>query len=78
MNASSDSMSMMTSFSDQIRRAVDRSGYSRYRIWKEIGIDQAVMSRFMSGQGGLSIQSLDRLAKLLGLTVGVKKAKKGR
>ena len=68
----------MTSFSDQIRRAVDRSGFSRYRIWQEIGIDQAVMSRFMSGQGGLSIRSLDRLAKLLGLTVGVKKSKKGR
>ena len=68
----------MTSFSDQIRRAVDRSGFSRYRIWQEIGIDQALMSRFMSGQGGLSIQSLDRLAKLLGLTVSVKKPKKGR
>ena len=68
----------MTTFSDQIRRAVDRSGFSRYRIWQEIDIDQALMSRFMSGQGGLSIQSLDRLAKLLGLTVGVKKSKKGR
>ncbi len=71
-------MSVMASFSDQIRRAVDRSGFSRYRIWQEIGIDQALMSRFMSGQGGLSIQSLDRLAKLLGLTVSAKKPKKGR
>ena len=71
-------MPVMTSFSDQIRRAVDKSGYSRYRIWQEIGIDQAVMSRFMSGQGGLSLKSLDRLAKFLGLTVSVKKPKKGR
>ena len=69
---------MMTSFSDQIRRAVDRSGLSRYRICKEIDLDQALMSRFMSGQGGLSLKSLDRLAKLLGLTVSVKKSKKGR
>ncbi len=66
----------MASFSDQIRRAVDRSGFSRYRIWQEIGIDQAVMSRFMNGQGGLSIKSLDRLAKLLGISIAVKKARK--
>ena len=68
-------MSRMTSFSDQIRRAVDQSGYTRYRIWQDIDIDQAQMSRFMSGQGGLSTESLDRLAKLLGLTVVAKKAK---
>ena len=71
-------MPRMDSFSDQIRRAVDQSGYTRYRIWQEIDIDQAVMSRFMSGQGGLSIKSLDRLAKLLGLTVVAKKAKPRR
>lgn len=71
-------MSTMLSFSDQIRRVVDRSGLSRYRICQEIDLDQALMSRFMSGQGGLSLRSLDRLAKLLGLTVSVKKPKKGR
>ena len=49
---------------------------SRYRICKEIGIDQGLMSRFMSGQGGLSIKSLDRLAKLLGLIVSVKNTKR--
>ena len=71
-------MCPMASLSDQIRRVVDRSGLSRYRICREIDLDQALMSRFMSGQGGLSIKSLDRLAKLLGLTVSVKKPKKDR
>ena len=71
-------MFAMASFSDEIRRMVDRSGLSRYRICQEIDLDKALMSRFMSGQGGLSIKSLDRLAKLLDLTVSVKKRRKGR
>ena len=57
------------SFSDQIRSAVDTSGLSRYRIAKEINIAQATLSRFMTGKGGLSMASLDRLADLLGLAV---------
>ena len=68
----------MATFSDQIRRVVDRSGLSRYRICQEIDLDEGKMSRFMAGKSGLSIKSLDRLAKLLGLTVSVKKRKKGR
>ena len=57
------------SFSDQIRHAIDSSGLSRYRIAKEINIAQATLSRFMTGKGGLSMSSLDRLADLLGLDV---------
>ena len=55
--------------SDQIRRAVDASGLSRYRISKEIGVAESTMSRFMSGQGGLSLANLDALADLLGLDI---------
>jgi transcriptional regulator with XRE-family HTH domain len=58
-----------TRFSDQIRAAVDASGFSRYRIAKEIGIGEATMSRFMTGKGGLSMASLDKLAELIGLEV---------
>jgi transcriptional regulator with XRE-family HTH domain len=55
--------------SDQIRRAVDASGLSRYRISKELGIAESTMSRFMSGKGGLSMDSIDALAALLGLNI---------
>jgi transcriptional regulator with XRE-family HTH domain len=55
--------------SEQIRAAVDASGMSRYRICKELGIAESTMSRFMSGQGGLSMEVLDALAALLGLTI---------
>jgi transcriptional regulator with XRE-family HTH domain len=57
------------SLSDQIRRAVDASGLSRYRIAKELGIAESTMSRFMAGKGGLSLANLDALADLLNLNI---------
>ncbi len=62
--------------SDEIRRAVDASGLSRYRISKTLGIAESTMSRFMSGQGGLSMEYLDVMADLLDLHVAV--GKQGR
>jgi hypothetical protein len=61
--------------SDQIRRAVDQSGLSRYRICKETGLAESMMSRFMAGSG-LETTNLDRLADLLGLNITVGKASK--
>jgi transcriptional regulator with XRE-family HTH domain len=55
--------------SEQIRRAVDACGMSRYRICKELGIAESTLSRFMSGQGGLSMEYLDALADLLDLDI---------
>jgi hypothetical protein len=65
-------------WSDQFRRAVDASGLSRYRIAKELGIAESTMSRFMAG-GGLSMENLDALADLLGLslTTGKPRRRKG-
>jgi len=55
--------------SDQVRWAVDASGMSRYAICKALDMVQAIMSRFMTGKGGLSMVNLDALADLLGLDV---------
>jgi transcriptional regulator with XRE-family HTH domain len=64
--------------SDQIRRAVDASGLSRYRIAKELGMAESTMSRFMSG-GGLSMEHFDALAELLDLrlTTGKRRQRQG-
>jgi transcriptional regulator with XRE-family HTH domain len=53
--------------SDQLRDAIESSGKSRYRIAKDTGISQAILSRFVNTQCGLSLDYIDRLADYLGL-----------
>lgn len=55
--------------SDQVRQAVDASGLSRYAIARAIGVDDATMSRFMSGERGLRMSALDDLADFLNLHI---------
>jgi transcriptional regulator with XRE-family HTH domain len=68
-------LSMSTKLSDQIRDAVKDSGMTKYRIAAATGVQQSSLSRFMRG-GSLSLDTLDRLADVLGLVVVVKKPKR--
>jgi transcriptional regulator with XRE-family HTH domain len=54
---------------DTIRKAIEASGKTRYRLSKETGIDQAQLSRLMSGKEGVSVENLERLAEALGLEI---------
>ena len=53
-------------FTERIRELIDQSGQTRYAISKATEIDQATLSRFMTGKGGLSLANLDALSKHLG------------
>lgn len=55
--------------SQQLREAIDASGLSRYRICKEIHLDEGTMSHFMAGRCGLKLSTIDRLGELLGLEI---------
>jgi plasmid maintenance system antidote protein VapI len=64
----------MAKLTDQLRSAIDACGMSRYAVAKAINLDQATLSRFMSGKAGLSVATIDKLGELLGLQlVAVKK-----
>jgi hypothetical protein len=69
-----------STFSDELRRAVDGCGRSRYRLCHELGIAESTLSRFMSGERGLTMRCLDSLAALLDLHVvaGKRPKRKGR
>ncbi len=58
-------------FTDQLRQAIENCGKTRYQISQDTGIDQAILSRFIHGKGGLSMPVLDVLGEYLGLHVKV-------
>ena len=55
--------------SDQLRKAIETSGMSRYRISKETELSEPTLSRFMSGERGLTTTALDNLADFLDLNL---------
>ncbi len=66
---------MKRKLSDRIRKLIDGCGMTRYRIWRETGIDQATLSRFMAG-GGLSMDNLDKLAEFLNLDITTRRKRR--
>ena len=71
---------IMANLLDRIKAAIDASGQSRYQISKGAGVAQSQLSRLMSGERGLRIEALERLADYLGLEIIIrpKRRKKGR
>ena len=61
---------------ENIAKAIEATGKSRYQISKDTGIDNAVLCRIVSG-GSCSIETADILCKYLGLELKPKK-KKGK
>lgn len=61
--------SKQVKLSDQLRSAIETSGKSRYRISKETGLSEPTLSRFMSGERGLTLTAIDTLADYLDLSL---------
>ena len=53
----------------QLRRAIKRSDMSRYELSKRSDVDQASISRFLSGERDLRLRSASQIAKALKLTL---------
>ncbi|MHC5109682.1 MAG: helix-turn-helix domain-containing protein [Planctomycetota bacterium] len=59
----------MSMILNEIRAAVNRSDLTRYRIAKDVGMSHTQMSRFMSGERGLSFDKAEELAAYLNLEI---------
>ncbi|MDX9912009.1 MAG: helix-turn-helix transcriptional regulator [Phycisphaerales bacterium] len=71
----------MARLTDAIRAAVRASDQTPYAIAKGSGIARSQLSRLLSGESGMSVDTIERLADYLGLriTIGPKiRTKKGR
>ncbi|QEG34444.1 helix-turn-helix domain-containing protein [Bythopirellula goksoeyrii] len=62
-----------TKVSEQLREAIRNADCSRYRISKETGIDQSMLTKFLQGERGLAISTIDTLAEFLNLELTHKK-----
>lgn len=54
---------------DQLRRAIDDSGITRYRIVKDAGINESALAQFYNGHRGLSMNALNALGEYLKLKI---------
>ena len=63
---------------DAICEAIEASDKTRYRIAKDTGISQTQLSRLMTGERGLSIEALERLADYLGLELIIRPKRRTR
>ncbi len=63
---------------DAIRGAIEASGKTRYRIAHESGVAESALSRLMSGERGLSIDALERLAEDLELEITIRPKRRQR
>jgi plasmid maintenance system antidote protein VapI len=54
---------------DQLRAAIKKSGETEYAIAKAAGVHTSVMSRFMRGDRGISLETAARLCDHLGMTL---------
>jgi hypothetical protein len=57
---------------DALRDAIDRAGVTRYRICKDLDLDQGQMSKFMQGQVGFALPVLERIAHYLGFEIALR------
>lgn len=70
-------MTKNETFRDQLRRAIREAEVSRYQLWKQTGVAQSVLSRFLSDPAvGLSMDAVDRLVEALELELRPRPAKR--
>jgi predicted transcriptional regulator len=61
---------------DQLRRLIRESGVTCYVIAQQTGVSNAALSRFLSGERGLSSKALDTLGEYFGWEVVVRQQKR--
>lgn len=50
-----------------LKRAIRESGLKHYSIGKAADVNPAVLDRFMANERGLTLESIEKLAEVLGL-----------
>lgn len=59
-------MTKKKTFTEQLRHALLTCGKSRYAISMETGVSQGNLSRFVHGDSGMSLETVDLLVEAIG------------
>lgn len=59
----------MAGIVEQLRRAIIKSGLSHYELAKRSGVSRAVIARFVAGERDIRLDTAERLAEALRLTL---------
>jgi predicted transcriptional regulator len=60
---------MRETFTERLRQAIRDSGMTRYAISVQTGIAQSTLCKFLQGERGMSLESVDQLMECLGLEI---------
>jgi transcriptional regulator with XRE-family HTH domain len=63
---------------NRLREVLKGEGVTAYRLWKDLGIDQGMLSRFFRGKQNLSLRKLEQIADYLGYDIQFVKRKRSR
>jgi predicted transcriptional regulator len=60
---------MKQTFTERLRQAIRDSELTRYAISVQTGIAQSTLCKFLQGERGMSLESVDRLMECLELDI---------
>ena len=60
-----------TTLPEGLRQALTNSGKSSYQLMIETGVNHGVILRFMKGERDIRLETAEKLAAVVGLTVNV-------
>lgn len=63
-------------WNDRIRETIRASGLSLYAVARDSGVNVAPLQRFMAGEHGLTVDSAEKIGRIVGLDLCP--ARKGR
>jgi hypothetical protein len=67
----------MMGLSDELRKSIEASGLTLYRIAKDSGVSYPSVHYFLTGDQGLTLESAEKLFDYLGWTLKPPKPKRG-
>ena len=68
----------MATINDNVIRAIETCGMSRYALAKVSGVSEGELSRVVAGQRSMTLRTLDRLAPYIGVSITIKRPSKGK